>query len=685
VDDSLSSAGVPPEDRPDDWSADWSADADDLAPWPDEDELAAGDEPGYRPDPWDDEADGPEWPQCLPPELRDEAAVRDLLSVLPGDDGDGTDAARLSFANGGLGDTMAPGLALGQLISEAGLDGYGSFGEDELTGLLQATSRQVSWNQFLHAAAVHELSRRRIAEAEADNLSFLSESATTELAFALTLTAPAAGRLRDIAHGLQRLPAVARLLQAGFLDWPRAVIFVDELSYVSDDLAREISERLGLKAPEWTAPRLRARLARAVITADPAAAERRKKAARHDARVELRREQSGNASLAGRELPADRALAADQRVEAGAFWLAENGVPGSKGQLRALAYLTYLNGESIEELIDKPYLWPVNPEPAAPQPPAPRPAAQPPAAGDGAPAAPSGPRPDSGPDRDDPGPSGTPPDPGPDPDDPGPAAPSDDGDDAGAYGDGGPVPAAPVPAGAAGAVPAALLPDGASGAADAGPVPAGAAAAGRRAPNTAVTSRRPGSVNVIVPLSALAGGGSPGEVAGFGLVDAADSRAVVAGLAGDPATRWHLTVTDPAGMAVGHACARTGPAAGEPVTGWVAGLAGQLELLEQEDCSHQRRSSGYQPSGSLRHLVQVRQRTCASPVCNRTSQRCDLDHTIAYEKGGITCSCNLAPLCRRDHHAKQAPGFTLSQERPGVMRWRVGGREYVTAGEPYPI
>lgn len=76
MDDSLSNAGVPPEDRPGDWSA-WSANADDLAPWPDEDELAAGDEPDYRPDPWDDEADGPDWPQCLPPELRDEAAVRD--------------------------------------------------------------------------------------------------------------------------------------------------------------------------------------------------------------------------------------------------------------------------------------------------------------------------------------------------------------------------------------------------------------------------------------------------------------------------------------------------------------------------------------------------------------------------------------------------------------------------------
>lgn len=567
-------------------------------------------------------------------------------------------AARAAFAAGGAADVLPPGLQLGALISAAGAD-YPSFDEDELTGLLQATSRQVSWSQFLHAGAVHELSRRRIAAAEADNASFLSESATTELGFALTLTAPAAGRLRDIAHGLQRLPAVARLLEAGFLDWPRAVVFVDELSYVSDELALEISERLGPRAPEWTAPRLRARLARAVITADPAAAERRKKQARSDTRVDLSREQSGNASLAGRELPADRALAADQRIEAAAFWLAGQGVPGSKGQLRALAYITYLSGEQIEELIDKPWMWPVNPEPAAPQPPAQRPAAERPAAGDGGPG-PAGPRPDFGPDRDDPGPSGTPPDPGPDPDDPGPAAPSDDGDDAGACGDGG-------------FVPAALAPD-------------GAAAAGRRAPNTAVTSRRPGSVNVIVPLSALAGGGSPGELAGFGLVDAADSRAIVAGLAGDPATRWQVTVTDPAGTAVGHACARTGPAAGEPVTDWVAGLAGQLELLEQDDCSHQRRSSGYQPSGSLRHLVQVRQRTCGSPVCNRTSQRCDLDHTIPYEKGGITCSCNLAPLCRRDHHAKQAKGWSLSQERPGVLRWQTpSGRTYVTAGEPYPI
>ena len=31
-------------------------------------------------------------------------------------------------------------------------------------------------------------------------------------------------------------------------------------------------------------------------------------------------------------------------------------------------------------------------------------------------------------------------------------------------------------------------------------------------------------------------------------------------------------------------------------------------------------------------------------------------HTIPYEHGGRTCECNLSPLCRSHHGAKQAPG-----------------------------
>jgi hypothetical protein len=40
---------------------------------------------------------------------------------------------------------------------------------------------------------------------------------------------------------------------------------------------------------------------------------------------------------------------------------------------------------------------------------------------------------------------------------------------------------------------------------------------------------------------------------------------------------------------------------------------------------------------------------------------------------------NLAPLCRRHHQAKQAPGWHLDQPQPGTMTWATpSGRSYTT-------
>ena len=65
-------------------------------------------------------------------------------------------------------------------------------------------------------------------------------------------------------------------------------------------------------------------------------------------------------------------------------------------------------------------------------------------------------------------------------------------------------------------------------------------------------------------------------------------------------------------------------------------------------------------------------------------ERCDLDHTIPHHLGGRTCECNLGPVCRRHHRCKQAPGWDLSQPRPGVMRWTTpAGRTYTTAPTVY--
>jgi hypothetical protein len=227
------------------------------------------------------------------------------------------------------------------------------------------------------------------------------------------------------------------------------------------------------------------------------------------------------------------------------------------------------------------------------------------------------------------------------------------------------------------------------------PTPNAAPAASSPQPSAAGAALT-GSINLTMPMSAWLGlTREPGEVASVGPIDAQTCRQLAAVM--DSASRWCLTLTDPAGHAVAHACASNGPPprqgrpppqGGSPADGpkWAAALVRRLQVLETSPCLHIRRSTGYKPSRSLRHLVVLRQRRCSFPGCRRPAGRSDLDHTTPFDQGGLTCECNLAPLCRRHHQAKQAHGWSLTQPEPGRMIWRLPHeRSYETGSEPYPV
>jgi hypothetical protein len=219
-------------------------------------------------------------------------------------------------------------------------------------------------------------------------------------------------------------------------------------------------------------------------------------------------------------------------------------------------------------------------------------------------------------------------------------------------------------------------------------------------------------INLTVPLTTLLRlGESPGEAAGFGPLDAEASRQLACALAGHRATRWHITVTGPTGYALAHGVARgnparasgsahaTGPDRGGPSggapgpgrggsgggsgSGWAVSVT--AEPIATGDCDHRHREPQYRPSSSLQALVRALSGTCSYYGCGRQAVRCDLDHTIPHEDGGITCECNLAPLCRFHHRVKQAQGWTLEQICPGVMAWLTpAGRRYITIPSKHP-
>jgi hypothetical protein len=497
-------------------------------------------------DEFDPEVSSPDgtdaWLDGMPPELRAE---------LRSDSPDGTGGALgagfvhestarpgTGFAAGGVLDQLPPGPVLAGFVGEAQAAGLSTLTDSELVGVIGGSRRLASLAAAQEVTGIIALARRRAAESREHGDPGLVEHVNDELAAALTLTGRAADRLVEISAGLARLPGTLATLAAGLIDWPRAVVMADELSALSDEDALAVERQILGRTGEWTTGQLRGAVRRAALRVDPAAASRRRRAARKDTGVHAWSEPSGNSALSGRELPPAEVIAADQRITALALWLQKRGAGGTMDQLRA----------------------------------------------------------------------------------------------------------------------------------------------------------------------------------GIGPIDADTCRDLATWLAANPQTRWCVTLADQDGKAAGRACARRGPGwhgpgpgppgpltgpskggcpvgpqAGHPpdpltanvITSWLGGL--RPEPLATGTCGHRLRVPGYRPPPRLRHLVTVRQRPCGFRGCRRPAVRCDLDHTSPHDQGGSTCECNLAPLCRRHHRAKQTHGWRLAQAEPGVLTWTLpSGRSYTTTPDAYP-
>jgi len=224
-------------------------------------------------------------------------------------------------------------------------------------------------------------------------------------------------------------------------------------------------------------------------------------------------------------------------------------------------------------------------------------------------------------------------------------------------------------------------PDGADGAAN----PPGSPAPG--AGWTAGPGGLGGSVNLTMPADTWLGRcDNPGQADRYGTLDAGTCRDLAAALAAaGPRALWCITLVDPSGRAVAHGCARAGPGPpGSDRAAWLSTIT--ISPVETGTCAHRRESAGYRPSSALRHIVKIRSSRCGFPGCRRRAERCDDDHTVPHHKGGKTCECNLYPLCRRHHRAKQAQGWQLEQPEPGTLVWTLPcGRNITTQAEPYPV
>jgi Domain of unknown function (DUF222) len=256
------------------------------------------------------------------------------------------------FEAGGALDTCAPSESLARLADAVTRDGLlAQLNDDELIGVARAWRRLESWCSAGTLAAIAELARRRPAERTAPAVpgrfpAQLSEFIGDEVAAALTLSHRTADAYLDLALDLAlRLPATARALREGIIDYPKARLIADLTRILSDEDARAVEAQILAAAGDQTAAQLRAAVSRAVIAIDPEAATRRRQEAQKDPRVRRWQEDAGTAALGGFGLPPAEVLAADQRITERALALRDAGLPGSLEELRARAYLDTLLGQ----------------------------------------------------------------------------------------------------------------------------------------------------------------------------------------------------------------------------------------------------------------------------------------------------------------------------------------------------
>ena len=266
------------------------------------------------------------------------------------------------FAAGKPLDTAPGCAALASFLEDTAGDDdrYAGASDDELLGVICAWDRVEANASAGKHAAVAELIRRRPAPGAApDGPAQMPESADEftgrELGAVLGVSARDAGEMLDVAWYLDvNLPGTKAAFRAGILSRDKAAVIAAATALLDPGEARAAEAMVLGRAGSLTPGALRAAISRAVMDVNPGKAKKRREHMAKRTRVERWAEDSGNAGLAGRELPPAQVLAADQRVTAWAKQLRKAGLDGDMDQLRARAFMDLLLGTDSRPLGNAP-------------------------------------------------------------------------------------------------------------------------------------------------------------------------------------------------------------------------------------------------------------------------------------------------------------------------------------------
>ena len=515
------------------------------------------------------------------------------------------------------------------------------------------------------------------------------EFSADEIRGALVWTRAAASNQLALAWDLcSRLRGVFAALECGAIDVPKAKVFSEWTGGLTNEQAQQICDALLPQAPELTTGQLTVQIKRLAIAIDPDWARCRYAEAVRDRKVVGYRNDDGTANLCGYQLPADRAAAACAHLDALAKKIKQRGDGRPIDLIRADLYLAMLAGSYTgwpEHEIIAHFLA----------------AAQNSAADDHHPDV-APPTPDG---RNRPAPEPTPISANPGPPEPPGRNHTPDGQAGGQVDD--------CPDGQAdGQI--VECPDG-----------------------RPVRPARRAGAEIRVEITTLLGlDDHPGEIAGWGFIDAAVARGLVRD---QTAAEWRYAITDDLGHLKYEGITRRRPdgyppRAAAPCRGgivelhikhcdlrqfaarphrlgrWatiIADLASQADQHDQHDQptaaahpTHQqarresvppdaqiRQSSGgndesgpRHPGKPMRRRTEIRDRTCTHPRCRTPAHGTDGDHIQEWARGGATKDDNITSACRHDHRLRHEGGWRVAKLASGRLVWisRLGVHYHVS-------
>ncbi|MCD4534531.1 HNH endonuclease [Nocardioides sp. cx-169] len=116
---------------------------------------------------------------------------------------------------------------------------------------------------------------------------------------------------------------------------------------------------------------------------------------------------------------------------------------------------------------------------------------------------------------------------------------------------------------------------------------------------------------------------------------------------------------------------RTGrkPVLLETIREWCGAPDTVINLKPVRDLAEHVHVAGYEHPARLVEQDDLIDHHCVFPWCTRPAERCDHDHVTPYQRGGPTCSCNSAPLCRGHHRLKTHGRWTYDVLDRGTYLW----------------